>query len=143
MCYVNYICEVLNYKRKSTINLTINQQITFEKESTYPKGPNDRIYLTKRLDSEISIISVIGETSKRAAARGRMFFPNEPEGAIICEYPPFCWTKWTSLAQGSAKGCENLSESATSTCVRNSICQLSESHDIMSLNCVIKTYTLR
>lgn len=72
-------------------------------------------YLTNRRGSEISVTSVIGETSKRAAARGIMFFPNEPEVVITCEYPPFCWTNWTSLAQGSARGWLNSSESATST----------------------------
>jgi hypothetical protein len=43
------------------------------------------MYLTNKLGSDISITSVTGETSNRAAARGRMFFPNEPEGAIMCE----------------------------------------------------------
>ncbi|KAF5796453.1 hypothetical protein HanXRQr2_Chr08g0351651 [Helianthus annuus] len=63
----------------------------------------------------MSMTSVIGETSRRAAARGKIFFPKEFEAAIICEYSPFCCTKWTNLAHGSAKGFLNLSESATST----------------------------
>jgi hypothetical protein len=36
------------------------------------------IGLMKRRDSEISTTSVIGETSRRAAARGSIFLPNEP-----------------------------------------------------------------
>lgn len=43
------------------------------------------MYLTNSWGPEISMTSVIGETSKRAAARGSMFFPNEPEVAIMCE----------------------------------------------------------
>lgn len=39
----------------------------------------------KRQASEISVTSVTGETSRRAAARGSIFLPNEPEAAIICE----------------------------------------------------------
>ena len=46
----------------------------------------------------------MGETSNKAAARGNTFFPNELEAAIMCEKPPPCWTKWTSSAQGSARG---------------------------------------
>lgn len=42
-------------------------------------------YLTNRLGSLILVTSVTGETSKRAAARGSMFFPNDPEAAIMCE----------------------------------------------------------
>jgi len=58
---------------------------------------------------------VIGETSNNAAARGKIFFPNEFEAVIICEYSPFFWTNWTNLAHVSAKGYVNLSESATRT----------------------------
>lgn len=45
-------------------------------------------HLTNCLDSEISVTSVTGDTSKRAAARGSIFFPNELEAAITWEYPP-------------------------------------------------------
>lgn len=41
------------------------------------------MYLTKVLESEIPVTSVMGETSKRAAARGMTFFPKEFAAAII------------------------------------------------------------
>ena len=42
-------------------------------------------YLTKRFEPLISVTSVIGETSRSAAARGRTFFPKEPDPAIMWE----------------------------------------------------------
>jgi len=44
-----------------------------------------RVNLTKVRGSDISMISVIGETSRRAAARGSTFFPKEFEAASIYE----------------------------------------------------------
>lgn len=46
--------------------------------------------LTKTRGSDIEVTSVTGDTSRRAAARGSKFFPNEVDDAITCEYPPLC-----------------------------------------------------
>lgn len=65
--------------------ILVNRKHNRGRHQGQAKGRSNRIYLMNRLDSNISITSVTGETPKSAAARGRMFFPKEPEGAIMCE----------------------------------------------------------
>ena len=47
------------------------------------------MYLTNWWGPLISTTTVTGETSKRAAARGNIFFPNEPEVAITWDESSF------------------------------------------------------